>query len=139
MNVMGRSLFVALVGIAMVAATIVAPLTHLHVATGEHHHADGGAHRHNGRVHAHLAAHENSSESSTASPTAHLGPPGHDDVVSLDMMLTEPAVKIILIAGVRSDVPLPAPTDVSGGHMLDEPRAHGPPIGLSVLGRAPPA
>ena len=139
MNVMGRSLLVALVGIALVAAMMLAPLTHLHIATDEHDQGNGRTHRHNGRVHAHLAAHETSSESSTGLPMAHLGAPGHDDVVSLDTMLTEPAAKIILIAGVRIDfLPLTL-VDVGGRHLLDEPRAHGPPIGLSVLGRAPPA
>ena len=139
MNVMGRLLLVALVGIAMVAAMMLAPLTHLHVATEEHHHADSESHRHGSKVHAHLTAHEDWSEPSNGVLPTQLGPPGHDDVVSLDTMLTEPAAKVSVLAGVSIDILLPVLSAAGHGHMLSEPRAHGPPIGLSVLGRAPPA
>ena len=134
-----RSVFAVTVGVAMLAAMGLGPLTHLHVATGEHSHAGGGSHAHQSQIHAHFEGHHVAGWISSAGRSVDVGRHEHGRTVSLDTMLTELTRGMSLLPTVAITDVLPEPHRAAEAHQASEPRAHGPPVVESVLGRAPPA
>jgi hypothetical protein len=136
---MMRSAFSMMVGVAMLTAMGLGPLTHLHVATGEHRHAGDGTHVHQSQVHAHLEGHHTADRAPRAVSGVDVGRREHGRIVSLDTMRTELTGGMRMLPLVESTPVLPQPRRAAAGDRSSEPRAHGPPIVESVLGRAPPA
>jgi hypothetical protein len=137
MEVMLRSWCAVGVGVAMLMAMVLAPLTHLHVGQEPHRHAEGATHQHIGRIHTHLTAHE--VLPSSVQHGTRFRDHDHGSVVSLDTLLTEPGIALSMFVSSERTGLRPELKRSVGWRLLREPRAHGPPLIASVFGRAPPA
>ncbi len=134
---MRRLAVIVVVNTAFVTAMLLAPFTHLHLGGATPGHADHPDHGAHGLVHAHLVAHHHDSHFDTAvEQWVH-----HDGqrVVPLNTMLSEPGKSAPPLAALEAAYVPPEREHPTGQSVLTLPRAHGPPDGFPVVGRAPPA